>query len=163
MIILQDTVHYDIFSFIFLATKGLQPSLPVYATYASSLTQRSWKWRWNRRTSSWPSSTAVSTNVLLFISHRWLINLGSSYDKSLFIRLKTLGHDHSDTAKVYNNMAMVYDHQGEYEKALEWYEKGLDIPTHRTYRAYGRIGPVCSHIHTVYQYISKTLYVFFFY
>ena len=33
----------------------------------------------------------------------------------------------SATATTYGNMAFVYKHQGEYEKALEWYEKGLEI------------------------------------
>ena len=30
-------------------------------------------------------------------------------------------------ARTYNNMAVVYDSQGHYEKALEYYQKGLDI------------------------------------
>ena len=35
--------------------------------------------------------------------------------------------EEENTAMTYGNMALVYDDQGEYEKALEWYEKGLEI------------------------------------
>ena len=35
--------------------------------------------------------------------------------------------EHPDTATTYNNMAMVYTDQGEYEKALEYYGKALSI------------------------------------
>ncbi len=32
-----------------------------------------------------------------------------------------------DVAKSYNNMALVYDEQGDYSKALEYYQLALDI------------------------------------
>lgn len=35
--------------------------------------------------------------------------------------------EHPDTAATYNNIASVYDRQGDYPKALEWYRKALDI------------------------------------
>ena len=38
-----------------------------------------------------------------------------------------LGRDHPDTAKSYNNMAVVYYEQGDYKKALEYNEKALEI------------------------------------
>ncbi|MDL2270127.1 tetratricopeptide repeat protein, partial [Desulfosarcina sp. OttesenSCG-928-A07] len=43
------------------------------------------------------------------------------YKKSLAIREKHLGPDHPDTGTSYNNIGSVYESQGEYEKALEWY------------------------------------------
>jgi len=38
-----------------------------------------------------------------------------------------LGKEHPDTASTYNGIAGVYSNQGEYSKALEWYEKALAI------------------------------------
>ena len=32
-------------------------------------------------------------------------------------------------ATTYNNMALVYDNKGEYDRALEYYEKCIDIQT----------------------------------
>ena len=50
-------------------------------------------------------------------------------------------------------MALVYDNQGEYEKALEWYEKGLAIklktlgPNHpSTATTYFCLGALCDNI-----------------
>jgi len=36
------------------------------------------------------------------------------------------GKDHPSTLGTVNNMALVFDNQGEYEKALEWYQRALD-------------------------------------
>ena len=35
--------------------------------------------------------------------------------------------EHPDTATTYNNMAIVYDNQGQYDKALDCYGKALAI------------------------------------
>ncbi len=40
---------------------------------------------------------------------------------------KVLGTEHPDTAATYNNIALVYDSQGDYSKAREWYHKALAI------------------------------------
>ncbi len=55
---------------------------------------------------------------------------------------KALGKDHPSTLDTVNNMALVFDKQGRYDDALEWYERALagyekalgkDHPsTHRT-------------------------------
>ncbi|KAF8538700.1 hypothetical protein BDD12DRAFT_884441 [Trichophaea hybrida] len=39
---------------------------------------------------------------------------------------KTLGKDHPSTLTTVNNMASVFDRQGDYGKALEWYQRALD-------------------------------------
>ncbi len=49
------------------------------------------------------------------------------YGKALRVGEKVLGMEHPNTATTYNNMALVYTHQGEYKKALEWYGKALKI------------------------------------
>ena len=49
------------------------------------------------------------------------------YEKSLAIRLKTLGGEHPDMAKSYNNIGIIWKNIGEYDKALEYYEKCLSI------------------------------------
>jgi tetratricopeptide (TPR) repeat protein len=38
-----------------------------------------------------------------------------------------LGKEHPNTATTYNNIGPVYDNQGEYDKALEWYQKAWPI------------------------------------
>ena len=38
-----------------------------------------------------------------------------------------VGHDSLDVAATYCNMAVVFRKQGQYEKALEYYQKDLDI------------------------------------
>ena len=43
------------------------------------------------------------------------------------INVKVLGKEHPDTATTYNNIAGVYARQGDYSKALEWYQKALAI------------------------------------
>jgi tetratricopeptide (TPR) repeat protein len=65
------------------------------------------------------------------------------------IRLKTLP-DHPDTAATYNNMALVYDNQGEYTQALAFYDKSLAIslktlgPEHPdTAETYYNMGALC--------------------
>ena len=40
---------------------------------------------------------------------------------------KKLGKEHPHTAITYNNVAVVYDRMAEYECALEWYQKALDV------------------------------------
>ena len=41
--------------------------------------------------------------------------------------MKKLGDDHPDVATTYNNMAIVYNKQGNYDKVLEYYEMSLVI------------------------------------
>ena len=43
------------------------------------------------------------------------------------IRERFLGEKHPDTAETYNNIAAVYNNQGDYTKALEWLQKSLVI------------------------------------
>ena len=38
-----------------------------------------------------------------------------------------MGKDHPYTAATYNNIALVYDDMGDYDKALEYYGKALEI------------------------------------
>jgi len=71
------------------------------------------------------------------------------YEKSLGIKLKSLGPDHPDTAATYYEIGSVYNHQGEYAKALDMYEKSLGIklkslgPDHpSTAATYHEIGTV---------------------
>ena len=49
------------------------------------------------------------------------------YQKALEIDIKVSGQDHLDVAASYNNIGNVYDRQGKYEEALEYYQKDLDI------------------------------------
>ena len=49
------------------------------------------------------------------------------YQKSLEIRLKTVGEDHPDTADSYNNIGIAYMNQGKFNEAIEYYEKSLEI------------------------------------
>ena len=37
-----------------------------------------------------------------------------------------LGKDHPDTLSRVNNIATVFQHKGEYDKALNWYQRALD-------------------------------------
>ena len=43
------------------------------------------------------------------------------------MNLKEKGEQHVDTAQSYNNIASVYKSQGDYAKALEFYQKSLNI------------------------------------
>ena len=49
------------------------------------------------------------------------------YKKDSSILEKILGKEHPDTATTYNNMALVYDIQGNYDRALEYHGKALVI------------------------------------
>ncbi|MCL2169691.1 MAG: tetratricopeptide repeat protein, partial [Defluviitaleaceae bacterium] len=49
------------------------------------------------------------------------------YYKALAIAEKVLGLEHPHTAATYNNIAGVYDNQGDYPKALELYLKSYTI------------------------------------
>ena len=49
------------------------------------------------------------------------------YEKSLKIKLATLGENHPSTATSYNNIGLTWDSKGEYDKAIEYYEKALSI------------------------------------
>ncbi|NGX31850.1 MAG: hypothetical protein K940chlam8_01233, partial [Chlamydiae bacterium] len=49
------------------------------------------------------------------------------FQKALDINLPKLGPDHPDVATTYNNMANVYNAQGQHEKALEFSQKALTI------------------------------------
>ena len=58
--------------------------------------------------------------MINLILHKTLI-------KSLQIKFKTLGENHPDTAASYNNIGSSYDNKGDYDKALEYYNKCLNI------------------------------------
>ncbi|MDR0307616.1 MAG: tetratricopeptide repeat protein [Chitinispirillales bacterium] len=45
----------------------------------------------------------------------------------LTIREKTLGEGHPDTITAYNNIGLVYYHQKDYTKSLEWYMKAVEM------------------------------------
>ena len=51
------------------------------------------------------------------------------HQKALEIRIKVVGHDHTEVAASYSNIGSVYDSQGKYEEALEMYQKALEIDT----------------------------------
>ncbi|HEY4510070.1 MAG TPA: tetratricopeptide repeat protein [Candidatus Paceibacterota bacterium] len=48
----------------------------------------------------------------------------------------------ADIAKVYNNLGDVYRLQGDYEKALEAYEKSAEVSGNKDYRAFNNMGAV---------------------
>ena len=49
------------------------------------------------------------------------------YNKSLSIKLKTLGGDHPSVATSYNNLGGAYHNKGAYDTAIEYYNKSLSI------------------------------------
>jgi tetratricopeptide (TPR) repeat protein len=49
------------------------------------------------------------------------------FEKALEIRLAKLGQDHPDVANVYHNIATLYETQGKFSNALEFYEKAVHI------------------------------------
>ena len=49
------------------------------------------------------------------------------YEKALAIEIKDSELEHSDTAKTYNNIGLVYLMQGDYPNALEYYRKAIFI------------------------------------
>merc|ERR1712072_179531 len=49
------------------------------------------------------------------------------FEKSLAIKLETLGSEHPSVASSYNNLGAVYETQGNYDKAIEFFEKSLAI------------------------------------
>ncbi|CAF0828085.1 unnamed protein product [Didymodactylos carnosus] len=51
----------------------------------------------------------------------------SYYEKTLELRLKTLGSNHPDVATTYNNLGLAYSDMGDYSKALSYYEKTLEL------------------------------------
>jgi len=50
-----------------------------------------------------------------------------SFEKSLAIRLKVHGDQHSSTGESYNNLGLMWSYKGEFDKAIEYYEKSLAI------------------------------------
>ena len=48
-------------------------------------------------------------------------------NKSLEIKKKNLGEDHTSVANTYNNMAFVYDTQGKLDEKMKLYSKSLEI------------------------------------
>jgi tetratricopeptide (TPR) repeat protein len=66
------------------------------------------------------------------------------------------GHNSPDVAKSYNNIALIYDSQGNYEEALEIYTKSLDIKT-RIYGGDNHLDVAASYnnIGTVYESLGK--------
>ena len=68
------------------------------------------------------------------------------YTKSLDIETRIYGGDnHPDVAKSYLGIGNVYDSQGQYERALEDYQKSLDITIRVFERPPGRGGVVPEH------------------
>lgn len=51
----------------------------------------------------------------------------SNYMRGMDIYEKVLGREHPDTAKLYNNIAILYDVQGDYENALKYHMQALAI------------------------------------
>jgi len=49
------------------------------------------------------------------------------HQKTLAIQEKVLGDGHPDTTVTYNNIANIYENQGDYAKALEWCQNNLEI------------------------------------
>jgi tetratricopeptide (TPR) repeat protein len=49
------------------------------------------------------------------------------FQRSLRIKLETLGGEHPDVADSYNSLGVVWDEKGEYDKALEHYEMSIKI------------------------------------
>ncbi|CAF1191529.1 unnamed protein product [Didymodactylos carnosus] len=49
------------------------------------------------------------------------------YEKTLELKLKTLGPNHPSVATTYNNIGGVYNAMGDYSKALDYYEKTLEL------------------------------------
>ncbi len=49
------------------------------------------------------------------------------YEKSLVIKLKTLGGGHISVAYTYGNIGLIWKNKGNYDKALEYHEKSLAI------------------------------------
>lgn len=49
------------------------------------------------------------------------------YQKSLIIKIKTLGAEHLNVANIYNKIGLAWADKGEYNKSLEFYKKSLDI------------------------------------
>ena len=47
--------------------------------------------------------------------------------KALKIRERVLGEEHPDTAISYHNLAVVYESQGEYKRALAFYLKSFKV------------------------------------
>ena len=43
------------------------------------------------------------------------------------VKEKVLGKEHPSTATSYNNIGLTYNKQGNYPKALEYYQKALNI------------------------------------
>jgi tetratricopeptide (TPR) repeat protein len=68
----------------------------------------------------------------------------------LTIRQTILGNNHPDTAKSYNNLALVLDEKGDYDGALEEYEKSLAIIE----SVFGTNHPITA---TVYDNIGRVL------
>jgi tetratricopeptide (TPR) repeat protein len=79
-------------------------------------------------------SSALSAAEQLAEIHREGIGTGIDYAKALeWMRQDVVlseqihGKEHPDTAMTYNNIAGVYDKQGDYPRALEWNYKALEI------------------------------------
>jgi len=51
----------------------------------------------------------------------------AEYKKVLAIRQKIFGSEHSSIAFTYHNIAYIYYRQGDYDNALIWYEKTLEL------------------------------------
>ena len=60
-------------------------------------------------------------------TYAFIDEVGEINQELLNIRLSVFGENHPDVATSYNNIGSVYDSLGEYVKALEYYEKSLDI------------------------------------
>jgi len=69
---------------------------------------------------------ATSQIGCMYVDHRFDSQAGNLFELLFEGQQELLGDDHLDTLDTVNNMANVFESQGEYSKALEWYQKALD-------------------------------------
>ena len=68
--------------------------------------------------------------------------------------MEIFGERHPDVATSYNNIGAVYDSQGNYPAALEYYSKALDIRLEVFDECHPLVGDVCLKIAMVYANIG---------
>ena len=66
------------------------------------------------------------------------------------------GHDHLDVAKTEENMAIIYDEQGKFEKALEIYRKVLETKIRVCGHEHPDVADTYSNIGLVYDSLGNT-------
>jgi tetratricopeptide (TPR) repeat protein len=73
------------------------------------------------------------------------------YCKALAIHEKAFGKEHPDTAKVYDNIAIVYGKQGDYTKALAVYLKAYRISLNKLGESHPDSKMIKAHMGKAYQ------------